>query len=55
MSKHMKQCAVIEVLTAKKLPPIDIHWQMKVVYEQQCPDTSTVQHLAAHTDDGKLE
>jgi hypothetical protein len=29
-------------LTAENISPIDIHWQMKVVYGDNCVDISTV-------------
>jgi len=39
-----KQRAVIEFLTAEKVPPIEIHRQMQAVYGDQCVDVSTVRH-----------
>jgi len=38
---RLKQCAVIEFLTAEKIPPIDIHCQMQAVYGDKCVDVST--------------
>ena len=35
-----KQRAVIEFLTAEKIPPIEIHRQMQAVYGDQCIDVS---------------
>ena len=37
-----KQRAVIEFLTAEKVPPIEIHRRMQAVYGDQCVDVSTV-------------
>ena len=39
---RFKQCAVIEFLTAEKVPPIEIHRRMQVIYGDQCVDVSTV-------------
>jgi len=39
---RFKQRAVIEFLTAGKVPPIEIHGRMQVVYGDQCVDVSTV-------------
>ena len=39
---RFKQRAVIELLTAKKVPPIEIHRLMQAVYGDQCVDVSTV-------------
>jgi len=33
-----KQCAVIEFLTAEKVPPTEIHRQMQAIYGDQCVD-----------------
>ena len=35
---RFKHCAVIEFLTAEKVPPIEIHRRMQVVYGDQCVD-----------------
>jgi len=37
-----KQHAVIEFLTAEKVPPIEIHRRMQAIYSDQCVDVSTV-------------
>ena len=37
-----KQRAVIEFLTAEKVPPIEIHRRMQAVYVDQCIDVSTL-------------
>ena len=37
-----KQQAVIEFLTAEKVPPIEIHRRMQAIYGDQCVDASTV-------------
>ena len=39
---QFKQRAVIEFLTAEKVPPIEIHRRMQAVYGDQCVDVSTV-------------
>ena len=39
---RFKQCAVIEFLTAEKVPPIEIHRRMQAVYGDQCVDVSRV-------------
>jgi len=39
---RFKQRAVIEFLTAVKVPPIEIHRRMQAVYGDQCLDVSTV-------------
>ena len=39
---RFKQRAVIEFLTAEKVPPIEIHGRMQAVYGDQCVDVSTV-------------
>jgi hypothetical protein len=33
---QFKQCAVIEFLTAEKVPPFEIHRRMQAVYGDQC-------------------
>ena len=37
---RFKQRAVIEFLTAEKVPPIEIHRRMQAVYGDQCVDVS---------------
>jgi len=39
---RFKQRAVIELLTAAKVPPIEIHRRMQAVYGDRCVDVSTV-------------
>ena len=39
---RFKQRAVIESLTAEKVPPIEIHRRMEAVYGDQCVDVSAV-------------
>ena len=39
---RFKQRAVIEFLTAEKVPPIKIYRRMQAVYGDQCVDVSTV-------------
>jgi len=38
---RFKHHAVIECLTAGKIPPIDMHHHMQAVYEDKCVDVST--------------
>ena len=47
---RFKQRAVIESLTAEKVPPIEIHRRMQAVYGDQCVDVSTVRQFK----DGEL-
>ena len=39
---RFKQRAAVEFLTAEKVPPIEIHTRMQVVYGDRCVDVSTV-------------
>jgi len=39
---RFKQRAVIEFLTAEKVPPTEIHRRMQAVYGDQCVNVSTV-------------
>jgi len=39
---RFKQRAVTELLTAEKVPPIELHRRMQVVYGDKCVDVSTV-------------
>jgi hypothetical protein len=43
-----KQCIMIKFPTTKNNPPIDIHWQMKVVYCYDRVAVSTVRILATY-------
>ena len=43
---RFKQRAVIEFLTAEKVPPIEIRRRMQAVYGDQCVDVSTVRRWA---------
>ena len=49
-----KQGAVIEFLTAEKVPPIEIHRRMQAVYGDWCVDVSTVRYWARRFKDGEL-
>jgi len=49
-----KQRAVIEFLTAEKVPPIEIHRRMQAVYGDQCVDVSTVRGWVRRFKDGEL-
>jgi len=51
---QFKQSAVIEFLTAEKVPPIEIHRRMQVVYVDQCVDVSTVRRWVRRFRDGEL-
>jgi hypothetical protein len=42
MSTRVKQCAVIEFLTAEKVTPTEIHRRLKAVYGDDAVDRSTV-------------
>jgi len=51
---RFKQSAVIEFLTAEKVPPIEIHRRMQAVYGDQCVDVSTVRRWARRFKDGEF-
>ena len=51
---RFKQRAVIEFLTAERVPVIEIHWRMQAVYGDQCADVSTVRRWARLFKDGEL-
>ena len=51
---RFKERAVIEFLTAEKVPPIEIHTQMQVVSGDQCVDVSTVRRWVRRFKDGEL-
>jgi len=51
---RFKQLAVIEFLTAEKVPAIEIHRRMQAVYGYQCVDVSTVRHWVRRFKDGEL-
>ena len=51
---RFKQRAVIEFLTAEKVPPIEIHRRMQAVYSDQCVDVSTVRRWVRGFRDGEL-
>ena len=51
---RFKQRAVIEFLTAGKVPPIEIHRRMQAVYGDKCVDVSTVGRWVRRFKDGKL-
>ena len=51
---RVKQRAVIELLTAGKVPPIEIHRRMQAVYGDQCVDVSTVRRWVRRFKDGEL-
>ena len=42
MKVQLKQCAVIEFLTAEGIAPIDIHRRMSAVDGEACVDISTI-------------
>ena len=49
-----KQHAVIEFLTAGKVPPIEVHRRMQAIYGDQCVDVSAVRHWVRQFKDGEL-
>ena len=49
---RFKQRAVIEFLTAEKVPPIEIHRRIQAVYGDQCVDVSTVRCWVRRFKDG---
>jgi len=51
---RFKQRAVIEFLTAEKVPPIEIHRRMQAVYGDHCVDVSTVRRWIKRFKDGEL-
>ena len=51
---RFKQHAVIEFLTAEKVPPIEIHRRMQAVYGDRCVDVSTVRRWVRRFKDGEL-
>ena len=51
---RFKQSAVIEFLTAEKVPPNEIHRRMQAVYGDQCVDVSTVRRWARRFKDGEF-
>ena len=50
-----KQRVVIEFLTMEKVPAIEIHRRMQVVYGDQCVDVSTVRRWVRRLKDGELD
>ena len=51
---RFKERAVIEFLTAEKVPPTEIHRRIKAVYGAQCVDVSTVRRWVRRFKDGEL-
>jgi len=51
---RFKQRAVIEFLTAEKVPTIETHMRMQAVCGDRCVDTSTVRRWARRFKDGEL-
>jgi hypothetical protein len=51
---RFKQRAVIEFLTAEKVPPIEIHRRMQAVYGDQCGDVSIARRWLRRFKDGVL-
>jgi hypothetical protein len=51
---RFRQRAVIEFLTAEKVPPIEIHRRMQAVYGDQCADVSTVSRWVRRFKNGEL-
>ena len=52
---RFKQRAVIEFLTAEKVPQIEIHRRMQAVYGDHCVGVSTVRRWVRRFNDGELE
>ena len=51
---RFKQRAVIEFLTAQKVPPIEFHRRMQAVCVDQCVDVSIVRRWLRRFKDGYL-
>jgi len=51
---RFKQRAVIEFLTAEKVPPTEIQRRLQAVYGDQCVDVSTVRRWVRRFKDGEL-
>ena len=51
---RFKQSAVIEFLTAEKVPPIEIHRWREAIYGDLCVDVSTVRRCVRWFKDGEL-
>ena len=51
---RFKQRAVIELLTAEKVPPNEIHRRMQAIYGDQCVDVSRVRRWVRRLKDGEL-
>jgi hypothetical protein len=51
---RFKQRAVVEFLTAQKVPPIEIHRRMQAVCGDRCVDVSTVRRCARRFKVGEL-
>jgi len=51
---QFKEHAVIEFLTAEKVPPIEIHRRMQAVYGEQRVDVSTVRRWVRRFEDGEM-
>jgi hypothetical protein len=51
---RFKQRAVLEFLTAERVPPIEIHRRMQTVYGDRCVDVSTVRRWVRRFKDGEM-
>jgi hypothetical protein len=51
---RFKQRALIEFLTAEKVPPVQIHRRMQAVFGDQCVDVSTVRRWVWRFKAGEL-
>jgi len=51
---RFKQRALIQFLTADKVPPIEIHRRMQAVYGDQCVDVRIVRRWVRRFKDGEL-
>ena len=51
---RFKQRAIIEFLTAEKVPPVEIQRRMQAIYGDQCVDVSTVRRWVRQFKDGEM-
>jgi len=51
---QFKERAVIEYLTAEKVPPFEIQRRMQAVYGDRCVDVSTIRRWVRRFKDGEL-
>jgi len=51
---RFKQRSVIDLLTAEKFPPVEIHRRIQAVYGDHCVDVSTVKRWVRRFKDGEV-